>query len=878
MREVFSAGAETKKVRRPVLEKEAGGELVLRGVEVLRLRNGLTLASRRDDRFSHVLFRLEVKAGPGWEKPEESGISHLVEHMAFAAGEDGVDMHERAELVGGSVNAVTGLDLTTFFVEVPAARWQEGLALLHHLVFEMPLTQDVLDAERDVVIAELREGASNEGKVRFDSTVERMFAGTPYGKSLIGTEETLRGISLDCVRDYVRRRYVPRDMVLCVVGDVEASFLLEAADALFGGEPNVAPSAPSPVIPVESFPKGISVDVKEMGKYTSLCLGFPVSFVRPRLAASVAVLVELLDGSEAAFLKRRLCFETAAARHVQVTYEVFERAGAFLIEAVTEPGGVEDCLAELSAALASLSVDDFTDEQIAQACARLADGNMKALERAEFVADVIGDENLHAAASMSGWMPVARFQDIGREQIRQALALCLRPEAVTVTVLTGEVGDEPASDEGSVTAALLEGWPGLGEIQSDEAGKEAISAEPELIELGEGRSLVLLPDASLPFIAATLCFSGGEILADEEEVRGLDILARLLPFSHGGRTRLETAEWLYAHSASFHVCRSVDDLCLNMSAPKRFAPDLFAFLKEAVECPVFHEEDIAREQALASLEEDRLLQSFQLFRYILLKEGPYRRSGWISGPEPLSAAEMEELWKAQAARPWTLCVSGDFDRAAVEAFARSLPAPSAPRAEAGMPEWEEFGPYAVGCGASEQAVYSLCFHAPGVGDPDRPAVEMLLRCLNGGGGLLYRALRHERQICYSAEALDWCEGRAGLVGIFVQTALEHMEEAADAVEAVIERLQEIGPTDEELARGRAEAAAFIRRRMQDTGGRAFETARRVLHGGETGFAQKWSEGLMAVTAEDIRDAARRYLVLDEAAELCIAPEDAMDDE
>lgn len=877
MREVFSAGADTKRSRRPVLEKEAGGELVLRGVEVSRLRNGLTLSFRNDDRFTQVLFRLEVKAGPAWEKPEEAGMSHLIEHMSFAAGEDGMDMYARAELCGGNVGATTGLDLTTFFVEVPSVRWQEGLALLHRLVFGMPLAQNVLDAEREVVIAEMREGAANEGKMRFDSTVERMFAGTPYGKSLIGTEATLRSLSLDGVRGYVRRRYVPRDMVLCVVGDVEFAPLLEAADALFGGEVNAAPSSSCPSIPVESFPKGIFVDVKETGKYTSLCMGFPVSFVRPRLAASIAVLVELLEGSEAAFLKRRLCFEKAVARHVQVTYEVFERAGAFLIEAVTAPDGVEDCLMELSSALASLSADDFTDEQIAQACARLADGNMKALERAEFVADVIGDENLHAAASVSGWMPVARFQDIGREQIRQALELCLRPEAVTVTVLTGEAGDGPTPDEDSVKSALLEGWPELGKFLPEEEGEGQGPAVPELIELGEGRSLVLLPDASLPFVAASLCFSGGEVLADELGERGLDILARILPFSLGGRTRLETAEWLYAHSASFHACRSVDDICLNVTAPKRFALELFAFLKEAVERPAFREEDVVREQALAAFDDDRLLQSFQLFRYILLKDGPYRSSGWISGPEPLSASGLEELWKAQVARSWTLCVSGDFDREAVEAFARSLPVPSAPRVEAALPEWEEFGPFAVPCDPSEQAVYVLGFHAPGMHSPDRPAMEMLLRCLNGGGGLLYRALRHERQLCYSAEALDWCEGRAGFVGICVQTAPEHMEEAADALEAVIDRLCEEGPSAEELERGRAEAASFIRRRMQDIGGRAFETARQVLRGRGMDFARRWAEGLQAVTAEDVREAARRYLVLEESAELCILPEDAMEE-
>ena len=877
MREVFSAEADRKRNRRPVLEREAGGELVLRGVEVSRLRNGLTLSARKDDRFSQVLFRFEVKAGTAWEKPEEAGLSHLVEHMAFAAGEDGMDMYERSELCGGSVSATTGLDLTTFFVEVPAERWQEGLDLLHRLVFEMPLAQNVLDAEREVVIAELKENACNEGRVRIDSTVERMFAGTPYGKSLVGTEETLRGISLDTVRGYVRRRYVPRDMVLCAVGDVDPHALLEAADALFGGKANAEPSASCPVIPVESFPKGVSVEVKETGKYTSLCMGFPVSFVRPRLAASIAVLVELLEGSDASFLKRRLCFETAVARHVQVTYEAFERSGAFLIEAVTESDGVEDCLQELASALSSLSADDFTDEQIAQACSRLADGNMKALERAEFVADVIGDENLHAAASMSGWMPVARFQDIGREQVRQTLELCLRPEAVTVTVLTGEAGGEPMFDEDSVKAALLDGWPELGKTLPDEEGEGGRDAEPERIELGEGRSLVLLPDASLPFVAAALCFSGGEVLADEEEGRGLDILARLLPFSPGGRTRLKTAEWLYAHSASFHVCRSVDDICLNMSAPKRFAPELFAFLREAVERPVFREEDIAREQALASLDDDRLLQSFQLFRYILLKDGPYRSSGWISGPEPLASSELEELWKKQASRPWTLCVSGDFDREAVEAFARSLPIPSEGKVKTTLPEWEEFGPFAVGCDPSEQSVYALGFHAPEAASPDRPAMEMILRCLNGGGGLLYRALRHERQLCYSAEALDWCEAKAGFVGICVQTASEHLEEAADALEAVIDRLCEEGPTAEELERGRAEAASFVRRRMQDIGGRAFETARQILRGRGLDFERRWAEGLRAVTAEDVREVARRYLVLEEAAELCIMPEDAMEE-
>jgi predicted Zn-dependent peptidase len=65
--------------------------------------------------------------------------------------------------------------------------------------------------------------------------------------------------------------------------------------------------------------------------------------------------------------------------------------------------------------------------------------------------------------------------------------------------------------------------------------------------------------------------------------------------------------------------------------------------------------------------------------------------------------------------------------------------------------------------------------------------------------------------------------------------------------------------------------------MQDIGGRAFETARQVLRGRGMDFERRWAEGLRSVTAEDIREVARRYLVLEEAAELCIMPEDAMEE-
>ena len=53
------------------------------GVQTYRLENGLTVLVKEDERFPLVAVRLFVKAGSAWEKPEEAGMIHLLEHMVF---------------------------------------------------------------------------------------------------------------------------------------------------------------------------------------------------------------------------------------------------------------------------------------------------------------------------------------------------------------------------------------------------------------------------------------------------------------------------------------------------------------------------------------------------------------------------------------------------------------------------------------------------------------------------------------------------------------------------------------------------------------------------------------------------------------------------
>ena len=78
------------------------------GIQTYRLENGLTVLVKEDSRFPLVAVRLFVKAGSAWEKPEEAGISHLLEHMVFKGSKtSGPGVDKKVENAGGSMNAYT---------------------------------------------------------------------------------------------------------------------------------------------------------------------------------------------------------------------------------------------------------------------------------------------------------------------------------------------------------------------------------------------------------------------------------------------------------------------------------------------------------------------------------------------------------------------------------------------------------------------------------------------------------------------------------------------------------------------------------------------------------------------------------------------------
>jgi zinc protease len=175
-------------------------------------------------------IRLLVGAGSLDETEEEQGLAHFLEHMAF----NGTERFPSNTLIkwfqrqgmsfGGDSNAMTGLETTTYLLELSdtsATLLGEGLAILRDFADGMLIEEAEVDQERGVILAEKRARDSIEYRGSVAQFAFLLSDTRPPRRLPIGLEETIQAANAARLRGFFERWYRPDNTILVVVGEVE---------------------------------------------------------------------------------------------------------------------------------------------------------------------------------------------------------------------------------------------------------------------------------------------------------------------------------------------------------------------------------------------------------------------------------------------------------------------------------------------------------------------------------------------------------------------------------------------------------------------------------------------------------------------------------
>lgn len=231
-------------------QPRAGAENITRAT----LSNGMRVVIIRNTLAPVATVQANFIVG-GNETPDGfPGMAHAQEHMSFrgCAGMDADQTSTIYALLGGDNNADTQQYITQYFATIPAADLDVALKAQATCLRGVDNSQAQWDQERGAIEQEVQRDLSNPTFKFIDRLNGVMFAGTPYAHDPLGTKESFDATTANMLKAFYDKWYSPSNVILIVVGDVDAAATLAQIKTLYGDIPSRA-IPPRPQIRIQPF-------------------------------------------------------------------------------------------------------------------------------------------------------------------------------------------------------------------------------------------------------------------------------------------------------------------------------------------------------------------------------------------------------------------------------------------------------------------------------------------------------------------------------------------------------------------------------------------------------------------------------------------------
>ncbi|CCE04296.1 putative zinc protease (mpp-like) [Bradyrhizobium sp. STM 3843] len=404
-------------------------------IEVTKLPSGLTVVT---DTMPHLeTAALGVWAGVGGrdEKPDEHGISHLLEHMAFkgTTTRSAREIVEAIEAVGGDLNAGTSTETTAYYARVMKADVPLALDVLADILANPSFVPEELEREKNVIVQEIGAAQDTPDDVVFEHLNELCYPDQPMGRSLLGTAKTLKTFDRDKLRSYLATHYHGPDMVVAAAGAVDHKRVVEEVTqrfASFNGSP-----APQPQ-PANFGAGGSRVVHRDLEQaHLTLALeGVPQN--DPSLF-SLQVFTNILGGGMSSRLFQEVRENRGLCYSIYSFHAPYTDTGFFGLYTGTDPADAPEMM-EVVVDIIGDAVETLTEAEVARAKAQMKAGLLMALESCSARAEQLARHILAYGRPQTLQEMVAKIDAVSVESTRDAArALLTRSRPAVVALGSG---------------------------------------------------------------------------------------------------------------------------------------------------------------------------------------------------------------------------------------------------------------------------------------------------------------------------------------------------------------------------------------------------------------------------------------------------------
>jgi zinc protease len=823
------------------------------GVKLTILENGLTIIVREDHNAPVVSAQAWAMAGSIHEGNWlGAGLSHVLEHMLFkgTTTRPGSRIDQEVQEAGGYMNAYTSFDRTVYHIDVPNTGAVTAIDILCDIMQHATLPPDELAKELDVIRREMDMGQDDPSRRSGRRLFETAYTKSPYRFTIIGYPDIFNELKPENIRGYYHEKYAPNNCFYVVAGDVNGDEVVAQIKSAYAK--TKARTVPATVLPLEPRQTAAREIIEEANiELGHVHFAWHIPELRHADVPALDVLAVLLGSGRSARLFQQVRERQGLVHHVDAWTYSPGLPGLFGVSAVVDGENYEAARRAILAEIEKVVSNPVAESEIQKAVKQFISATLSARKTMEGQAQNLG----------SNWLAA---NDLNFSERYLAAVKHVSPADVQ------RVAREYLSAGNRTVYALLPD----GATPKPKEEVETNTDHPiQQITLPNGLKLLVKEDSRLPFVEFRAVFQGG-VLAETAANNGATLLLAKLLIKGTSRRNAEVLateiESVGGHLDSYGGNNSYGVNAEVLSSDFATGLDL---VTDVLLNPIFPAAELEREKEIQIAgirsRKDELLKSASLaMRRALFGETGYGLDslGSEESVEKITVADLKSL-HARLTTPdnCVLAIFGDVKMADVRTAVEKALGGWKPAAQPFRQLDREASPGLNSLHRVEetrdkkQAVLVIGFPGTTMANEDKYALDLLQECCSDLGSRLFLRIREQLGLAYYVGAQNF----AGLVpGYFAfYTGTEPAKAAQVEKELLAEAalLRTEGLTAEELKRAKAKIIGQKKIARADLGNLATTAALDELYGLGWQRAELDDVQYEAVTLEQVKHAARKYL-------------------
>ncbi len=833
------------------------------GVTVAKLSNGLTVIVAENHNAPVVCVKAYVRAGGLYEKEWlGAGLSHLCEHlvakesiheMPGGVSHSSGEKHSRTLEIGGQSNANTGQARTCYYIAASSSKTMQCVDLIADQVSRPDITQADFDREHGVVQRELEMGKDNTSRQMWYAHSADLYGTHPAAVPVIGFAEPLSKLTRDDVLTYVKRMYVPQNIIFVVAGDVDTLAVLERASVRFGHfKKGLTPDLSLPEVPPITGVRRQTItskSVKDVMEYISFQT---IPLIHEDLYA-LDVLSYILSRGKSSRMVRSVQFEKRLVTSIGTGSWTPEWGkGVFNIDFRAEPDKADAAETEILHQLRAVIADGVTEAELAKAKRQKLADLIYTQQKAEAVSETLARDYMTTGDVDFSRNYTANIQKVTAGQVREMAEKYFTFEKMVITRMVPE------------------------SLRTDKTPSTPKAAEAKTVtfKLLNGLRVILHPTKAVGLVSMTFVTKGG-LLVESEKINGLGSLMMALSTRGAGKRSAEEIDAFFDEAGG-----GITGKCGNNSfywdasvLSDRFEKAL-EILADVVQHPTFPKKELENlkpmhKAAIKQVDENWTPQLMKFFRQKFFTGSPYQmlssgKSGVVESAtvEQISAHHADSINTGFS----VLAIYGNFDADAAKTQIEQLFKSQAKKEDIAYacPKRKVAPEGELHVLKTKNVQAGVIVAVPGmkVADiSDRIAITVLDTIISGyrlPSGWLHTELRGKRLV-YVVHAYNW----AGLLpGAFVTYAGCQPEKAPEVVGIIkknLDRAAGYTPTQKEIDRAVNIILTADALGAQSMSSLAMGAALDELYGMGYDFRKKAEKLYRKIKPADVQRVAKKYL-------------------